>query len=157
MHIWSDASCFKVTLYICSDAPRRDKGCDGRVLPENPSRIWRGGPVGGLQVRQISQQMMITRFNSKMPMSFSGLMLIPDIAPGCRRTGRQKGLLHQAQCGPWTHSSQRKYHHFGFASSDSHHRVETDPADHEHGQGEVIDYVKVPETLEPGWVFVAII
>merc|ERR1711971_800760 len=28
--------------------------------------------------------------------------------------------------------------------------VETDPADHEHGQGEVIDYVKVPETLEPG-------
>ena len=32
-------------------------------------------------------------------------------------------------------------------------RVETDPADHEHGQGEIIDYVKVPETLEPGWVF----
>merc|ERR1719516_568637 len=28
--------------------------------------------------------------------------------------------------------------------------VETDPADHEHGQGEVIDYVKVPENLEPG-------
>ena len=32
-------------------------------------------------------------------------------------------------------------------------RVETDPADHEHGQGEIIDYVKVPDTLEPGWVF----
>merc|ERR1719411_711297 len=28
--------------------------------------------------------------------------------------------------------------------------VETDPADHDHGQGEIIDYVKVPETLEPG-------
>ena len=30
-------------------------------------------------------------------------------------------------------------------------RVETDPADHDHGQGEIIDYVKVPENLEPGY------
>ena len=103
------------------------------------------------------KKMIIKKFTSKMPIWFSGLMPTPAIAPGCRRTGRQKGLLHQAQCGQWIHSSQRKYLHFGFASSDSHHRVETDPADHEHGQGEVIDYVKVPETLEPGWVFVAII